>query len=64
MKWNERQERDNCVTGIPASHHELQEIHEATVDELNALKRWVYGRRRERILEGDGQQRRRFRFAR
>jgi transposase len=39
-----------------ASHHELQEIHEATVDELNALKRWVYGRRRERILEGDGQQ--------
>ena len=39
-----------------ASHHELKEIHEATVDELNALKRWVYGRRRERILEGDGQQ--------
>src|SRR5450432_3824583 len=39
-----------------ASHRELQEIHEATVDELNALKRWVYGRRRERILEGDGQQ--------
>lgn len=39
-----------------ASHHELQGIHEATVDELNALKRWVYGRRRERILEGEGQQ--------
>jgi transposase len=39
-----------------ASHERLQEIHAATVDELNALKRWVYGRRRERILEGDGQQ--------
>jgi transposase len=39
-----------------ASHHELREIHEATVDELNALKRWIYGRRRERIIEGEGQQ--------
>ena len=39
-----------------ASHEQLKELHEATVDELNALKRWVYGRRRERIVEGDGQQ--------
>ena len=39
-----------------ASHQQLQEIHEAAVDELNALKRWIYGRRRERIIEGEGQQ--------
>jgi transposase len=39
-----------------ASHQELQEIYEAAVDELNALKRWIYGRRRERIIEGEGQQ--------
>lgn len=39
-----------------ASHQQLKEIHEAAVDELNALKRWIYGRRRERIIEGEGQQ--------
>ena len=39
-----------------ASHQQLQEIHEAAVDELNALKRWIYDRRRERIIEGEGQQ--------
>ena len=39
-----------------ASHEELIQKHQATVDELNALKRWAYGRRRERIVEGDGQQ--------
>lgn len=39
-----------------ASHQQLKEIHEAAVDELNALKRWIYGRRCERIIEGEGQQ--------
>jgi transposase len=39
-----------------ASHEELKEKHQATLDELNALKRWVHGRRRERIVEGAGQQ--------
>lgn len=29
---------------------------QAAVDELNALKRWIYGRRTEKIVEGDGQQ--------
>ena len=38
-----------------ASYEELQETHQATIDELNALKRWIYGRRRERLLEGEGQ---------
>lgn len=39
-----------------ASYEQLKDSHQATVDELNALKRWIYGRRRERIVEGDGQQ--------
>ncbi len=39
-----------------ASHEELRGVHEATVAELNALKRWIYGRRRERFTEGEGQQ--------
>ncbi len=28
---------------------ELKELHQATIEELNALKRWIYGRRRERV---------------
>ena len=39
-----------------ASYEELQETHQATIDELNRLKRWAYGRRSERIVEGKGQQ--------
>jgi len=38
-----------------ASYEELKESHQAAIDELNALKRWIYGRRRERIIEGEGQ---------
>jgi transposase len=38
-----------------ASFEQLQETHQATIDELNVLKRWIYGRRRERFLEGEGQ---------
>ena len=38
-----------------ASYEELQATHQATLDELNRLKRWIYGRRRERIIEGKGQ---------
>jgi transposase len=38
-----------------ASYEKLQETHQATIDELHALKQWIYGRRRERLLEGEGQ---------
>jgi transposase len=38
-----------------ASYEQLQETHQATIDELHALKRWIYGRRRERLLECEGQ---------
>ena len=49
-------ELNRVLDETAASHEELIEKHQATVDELNALKRWVHGRRRERIVEGDGQQ--------
>ena len=38
-----------------ASYEELQETHQAALDELNALKRWIYGRRTEKLVEGEGQ---------
>ena len=38
-----------------ASYEELQATHQAVLDELNALKRWIYGRRTEKLVEGEGQ---------
>ena len=38
------------------SYEELKQSHQATIDELNRLKRWIYGRRRERIIDSKGQQ--------
>src|SRR5687767_6433625 len=37
------------------SYGELQTTHQAALEELNALKRWIYGRRTEKLAEGDGQ---------
>ncbi len=38
-----------------ASYEQLQEAHQAMIDELKQLKRWAYGQRRERMVEGEGQ---------
>ena len=38
-----------------ASYGELQTTHQAALDELSALKRWIYGRRTEKLIEGAGQ---------
>jgi len=38
-----------------ASYEELQATHQAALAELSALKRWIYGRRTERLVEGEGQ---------
>jgi transposase len=38
-----------------ASYEELQTTHQAALEELSALKRWIYGRRTEKIVEGEGQ---------
>jgi transposase len=38
-----------------ASYQELQQEHAATLDELATYKRWVFGRRKERFTEAEGQ---------
>ncbi len=38
-----------------ASYAELQATHQAALEELSALKRWIYGRRTEKLVEGEGQ---------
>ena len=49
------EELSHVLDATAASYQELQATHQAAVDELNALKRWIYGRRTEKIIEGDGQ---------
>jgi transposase len=47
---------ERVLDATAASYEELQATHQATIEELNRLKRWIYGRRRERIVEAQGQQ--------
>ena len=46
---------ERVLDATAASYEELKATHQATLDELNRLKRWIYGRRRERIVEAGGQ---------
>jgi len=54
--FQQASELEHVLDETAASYEMLKETHQATVDELNALKRWIYGRRRERIIDGEGQQ--------
>jgi transposase len=38
-----------------ASYAELQTTRQAALEELSSLKRWIYGRRTEKLVEGEGQ---------
>ncbi len=49
------EELSRVLDATATSHQELQAAHQAAVDELNALKRWIYGRRTEKLVEGEGQ---------
>jgi transposase len=49
-------ELDRVLNATSASFEELQQEHASTLEELAWYKRWVHGRRRERVLEGKGQQ--------
>jgi transposase len=49
-------ELDRVLNATSASFEELQHQHASTLEELAWYKRWVHGRRRERVLEGKGQQ--------
>jgi len=49
-------ELERVLDETAASYESLQATHQTTLEELSALKRWIYGRRTEKIVEGDGQQ--------
>ena len=53
--FKQSSELGRVLDATAASYEELQETHQTTVDELHRLKRWIYGRRTEKILEGQGQ---------
>src|SRR5438876_12091663 len=54
--FREASELERVLDKTAASYEELQKTHQAALEELSALKRWIYGRRTEKIVEGDGQQ--------
>ncbi len=54
--FQQASELERVLDETAASYAELKETHQAAIDELDRLKRWIYGRRRERIIEGEGQQ--------
>jgi transposase len=49
-------EQRRVLDATAASFEDLRQQHEALRDELALYRRWVYGPRRERIVEADGQQ--------
>src|SRR5882672_7155678 len=49
------EELSRVLDETAASYDELQATHQAALEELSALKRWIYGRRTEKIVEGEGQ---------
>jgi transposase len=49
-------ELDRVLDATSASYEELQHEHASTLEELGWYKRWVHGRRRERIVEAQSQQ--------
>ena len=54
--FRQASELERVLDETAASYEELKETHQAALDELQRLKRWIYGQRRERLLEGEGQQ--------
>ena len=48
-------ELNRVLDETTASYQELLQEHAATLDELAWYKRWTFGRKRERIVEGEGQ---------
>lgn len=48
-------ELERVLDETAASYEALQATHQAALEELSALKRWIYGRRTEKLIEGEGQ---------
>jgi transposase len=53
--FREASELERVLDETAASYESLQATHQAALEELSALKRWIYGRRTEKIVEGEGQ---------
>jgi transposase len=53
--FREASELERVLDETAASYQSLQATHQAALEELSALKRWIYGRRTEKIVEGEGQ---------
>ena len=53
--FQQAEELSRVLDETAASYEELQATHRAALEELSALKRWIYGRRTEKIIEGEGQ---------
>ena len=53
--FREASELERVLDETAASYESLQAMHQAALEELSALKRWIYGRRSEKIVEGEGQ---------
>jgi transposase len=49
------EELSRILDETAVSYEELQATHQAALEELSALKRWIYGRRTEKLIEGEGQ---------
>jgi transposase len=49
-------ELGRVLDATSASFRELQQEHSLTLEQLAWYKRWVHGHRRERVIEGEGQQ--------
>jgi len=48
-------EMGRVLDDTSASYQELQNEHAAILEQLAELKRWAFGRRRERVTDGEGQ---------
>ena len=48
-------ELNRVLDDTATSYQQLQEEHAATLEELAWYRRWTFGRRRERLVEGEGQ---------
>jgi transposase len=49
------EELSRVLDETAVSYEELRATHQAALEELSALKRWIYGRRTEKLVEGEGQ---------
>ena len=49
-------ELNRVLDATSTSYQELKQQHTATLEELAMYKRWIHGRRGERVVEADGQQ--------